>query len=665
MYTAMAKSFQIITLTFVLMCPVVLCSGPVLLAGQQDANEPEDLFDMSIEELLNIEVSVASKKPEPTTEAPGVVVVVTRNEIELYGDRNLHQLMQRQPSVYTRSSFVYSDNLAAFRGDMSTHAEMHTLILLNGRPIRESAQGHNVNMYTTFPLTSLESVELIRGPGSVLYGTNAFTGVINLKSRAVPENREFSVSSLAGSHEYYDATVSYGERFGDLGIVADIRTAGQHGFSYSLFDQAGIYGEDNEYNRSVSGTAHLEYGNFTFDFFGSDLNAFSLGVFPFWSNTNNKICNKKLFANLGYRYPIQDRTTLEFNVTYNLQENQLSSPRPMMIGTNTSDLLGEVTVYTNPTDKLNVVGGFLQEYRSNYKADKNDFQSIPSYDYDPMSAYVQGDYKLGDCVKAIAGTQWNESPLGDSDFVNRYGVIITPEERWGLKLLRGEAFRGPVALESDLYDPAPPPGLVGNKNLKPETITTYDAQLFYHDSKTYAAITYFDSTINDLIIYDTSVLPFTYMNGGEQKFNGVEFETKHSVTPQWHVLASYMYQNNKADVGLNPSVVPDNMAKFGTAYTWNWGTASIFYSYFGTPPTIASPIVVNPEPEAANLLSANVRIDISEWLGPKKGQSTLTLRAENILNEKIHVPTMAYTGSPNSFPYGPGATFYAGLAIHF
>jgi outer membrane receptor for ferrienterochelin and colicins len=635
-------------------------------AFSADANEPSksvSYFDMDLEELLDVQVSVASKKEEPQYEAPGVVVVVPRSEIEIYGDRNLHQLLQRQPSVYTRDDFVYAENNASFRGDMATVAEMHTLVLLNGRPIRESAQGQNVNMYLTFPMTSLESVELIRGPGSVLYGSNAFTGVVNLKTRPVPEHREFSVSTMGGSYRYYDIITSYGEQAGDLGIVADVRAAGQHGYEYALTDMAGVYGEDNKYDKSVSGTAHLEYKNFTFDFFGSDLNSFALGVFPFWSNTNHKIRNKKLFTNLGYRHPIYDRMTLEFNVTYNLQENQLSSPRPMLIGTNTSDLLGEVTLYANPIENLNVVTGFLQEHRANYKADKDDFQSIPYYNYEPKSAYAQADYKFGKTVKVIAGTQWNESPLGDSDFVNRYGVIITPVERWGLKLLRGEAFRGPVALETDLYDPAPPPGLVGNKNLKPETITTYDAQLFYHDPNTYAAVTYFNSTINDLIIYNTSVIPFTYMNGGEHKFDGVEFEGKRFISSHWHVLGSYMYQNNKADRGLNPSVVPDQMAKIGTGYTWDWGSAAIFYSYFGTPPRIASPLVVNPSPEPINLVTVNVRLDTSSRLGLKKGQSIVTLRVENLLNEEIYVPTFAYTGSPNSFPFGPGISFYAGLTL--
>ena len=119
------------------------------------------------------------------------------------------------------------------------------------------------------------------------------------------------------------------------------------------------------------------------------------------------------------------------------------------------------------------------------------------------------------------------------------------------------------------------------------------------------------------------------------------------------------------DEGLNPSVVPENMVKLDTAYTWDWGSASLFYSHFGTPPRITSPLVVNPKPEALNLVSLNVRIDTSEWMGLKKGRSTLTLRAENLLDEEIYVPTFAYTGSPNSFPYGAGMTFYAGLMMTF
>jgi outer membrane receptor for ferrienterochelin and colicins len=639
----------------------------------QDAVPAEDLFEMDIEELLflDIDVSVASKKAESLIEAPGVVVVVPREESELYGDRNLHQLMQRQPSVYTRNSFVYSDNLAAFRGNMPTHAEMHTLILFNGRPIRESAQGHNVNMYLTLPLAHLESVELIRGPGSVLYGSNAFTGVVNLKSRPIPEQYKVSVSSMAGSYGYYDTTVSLGGRSGDLGFVADVRVAGQQGPPYNITDALGVYGEDDKQDKSYSGAVHLDYQGFTLDFFGSDLDAFTLGVLPFWSNPNRTIRNKKMFLNTGYRVPVHDRATLELNVTYNLQENSLSSPDSAMVGTNTSDVLGEATLYADPIDNLNVVLGYLQEYRSNYDPGDDKYQSIPSYRHEPKSFYAQGDYKFDKFLKLIAGTQWNDSSYGIDDWISRYGLIITPFDKWGLKLLRGEAFRAPVTLETDLYDPR---GLVGNKNLEPETITTYDAQLFYHDEKTYAAVTYFQSTIDKLIIYDASVTPMSYMNGGQQKFDGIEFEVKRSLTPHWHIIGSFMHQENETDAGLDPTVVPDNMAKFGTAYTWDWGSISLFYCFFDEPPEIyyaslpapfGSTLVANPEPKELNLISLNVRIDVSKWVGLDKGQSIFTLRAENLLDEEIYVPTFAYKGSPNSFPYGPGRTFFAGLTVNF
>jgi len=654
----MKRTFVRLALHVVIWVVVASIQSPVLA---KDATPTEDFMDMDLEELLNVEVSVASKKPESTLEAPGVVVVVSKEEFDLYGDRNLHQLLQRQPSIYTRDVFPYTDNVAGFRGDMCAVYDMHTLILLNGRPIRESAQGLNVNMYQTFPLSTLESVELIRGPGSVLYGSNAFTGVVNLKTRAIPDQNEISVSGMGGSYGYYETDVTAAGRSGELGYVTAVRVAGQQGYPYNMTDALGVYGEDHKRYKSYSAVAHLNYGNFTFDSFWSDYDAFAIGVLPFWSNPHKSFLNKKLFLNAGYRVPMHDRMTLELNATYNLQENGLTSYKPQIIGTNTSDFLGEVTLFANPLDNLNFVLGYLQEYRSNYAPDSDRSQSIPPYDYSPQSAYAQGDYKIDDSIKLIAGTQWNESSQGYSDFVNRFGVIITPLKKWGVKLLRGEAFRAPVTIETDIYDP---PTLVGNSNIEPETITTYDAQLFYHDKKTYAAVTYFNSAIDKLITFDYSVVPATGINSGKQRFHGIEFEAKRSLTPNWQILGSFMHQENEGDAGVNPTVVPENMLKVGTDYTWDWGSASIFYSYFGTPTRIASPLMVNPTPEALNLVSFNLRIDPSKWLGTNKGRSILTLRVENLCNEKIYVPTFAYIGVPNSFPYGPGRTFYIGLELH-
>ncbi len=621
-----------------------------------------DLFNLSLEQLLNIDISVVSKKEETLFEAPGIASVVKRDEWTLFGDRSLFSLMQRQPSVYTRNSFVFSDNLAGFRGNMSTHAEMHTLILINNRPVRESALGYNFPLYMAYPLEALESVEIIRGPGSVLYGTNAFTGVVNLKTRRPPDKPQWTLSGMGGSCDYYQTGFSGGGRFGSLGLFGTFQSLGQQGEPYKMFDGLGVPGQDNRHSRNISGTLHLSYEGFTADLFAADIDTYSMGVMPFWSNPHHASQTSRLFANVGYRHTLTESVELEMNLTYNQQKDSLSSPAPRKIGTNTEDWLGEITLYAEPSENLNLVFGYLKEQRRNFRADEDHFQSIPPYKYVPQSAYAQADYKITSWAKLITGTQWNESGQGKEDFVFRHGLILTPCQRWGVKLLYGEAFRAPVAMESDLYDP---PILTGNPNLQPETIATYDAQIFYHTGKTFAALTVFQSTIEKLIIYDTSVSPWSYMNGGKQTFKGLEFEWKHYLSPHWQILGSYLHQENQADAGLNPTVVPENLFKAGTAYEWPKGSIGIFLTHFGKPPQIDSPLNINPKPDAVTLLSVNLQIDISEWMGMTKGRSILLLKGENLLNDKEFAPTFAYTGSPNSFPYGAGRTFYAGVKMTF
>ena len=630
-------------------------------AATDNVSDAEDFMEMDLEELMQVEISVVSKKPESLVEAPGIVSVVPREESVVFGDRNLYQLLQRQPSVYTRGSYLYPDNIASFRGDMPTHLDLHNLILFNGRPIRESAFGGvNFPVYMTFPTASLDSVEIIRGPGSVLYGTNAFTGVVNLKTR-VPDHNEVSISGMGGSYGYYESQVTAGGKHGKLGYVTSIRSEGQDGYDYRMTDGLGVLGSQNDDNRSFSGMTHLECGGLTFDVFAVDMDTFHLGSLPWWSLLYHEYGVKKLFTNVGYRLPVHDRATLEFNLTYNLQENRFAT-LDQTANVNTSDFLGEVTLLTNPLDNLNIVLGALKEHRSDYTADDDYYYSIPEYDYFPKSAYAQGDYKIGRFTKVIAGVQWNESAQGYEDIVSRYGVVLTPFREWGIKLLRGEAFRAPYATETDV-DASP--AIVGNTELRPETITTYDAQLFYSGEKIYAAVTYFNSTIDDLVIRDASVSPASFTNGGRQKFQGVEFEAKHFLTSRWHVLGSAMYQNNQQTSDLNPSTAPDYMVKLGTAYTWDWGSMALTYMHFGKPPRLPTEVVVNPEPEALNLVSANLRMDMAHWFGGPQDRAIFTLKIENLLDQEIWVPEFNRGGNPNSLPDGPGIAAYAGLTYTF
>lgn len=137
---------------------------------------PEQVAELSFEELMQV-VTVASKREESVQDAPGIVSVITKEEIRRFGAMTLHELLNQMPSVYAIGTFGTLHNLLSIRGDNFAHWNTRVLLLINGRPFRETTLGgSDATFLVSFPVDVIERVELIRGPGSVLYGTNAYTG---------------------------------------------------------------------------------------------------------------------------------------------------------------------------------------------------------------------------------------------------------------------------------------------------------------------------------------------------------------------------------------------------------------------------------------------------------------------------------------------------------
>ena len=109
--------------------------------------------------------------------APGVITVVSKEEIAQFGAVNLVDVLNRVTSIQMISSHLWVQAKAAIRGDLIEHADNHVLVLLNGRPMRDGFEGNSqFTVYAAFPIALIERIEIIRGPGSVLYGSNAVAG---------------------------------------------------------------------------------------------------------------------------------------------------------------------------------------------------------------------------------------------------------------------------------------------------------------------------------------------------------------------------------------------------------------------------------------------------------------------------------------------------------
>jgi len=176
---------------------IISVSAPQAYAAQTEITQ------LSLEELMNIEVYSASKFPQKTTEAPAAVTVITADEIKKYGYRTLADILRSVRGFYITydRNYVYVGVRGFSRpGDYNTRI----LLLLDGHRINENIYDQAF-IGTDFPIDIdlIDRVEIIRGSGSSLYGSNAFS----LWSTSLPEGEKNfhggEVSGEAGNHETY------------------------------------------------------------------------------------------------------------------------------------------------------------------------------------------------------------------------------------------------------------------------------------------------------------------------------------------------------------------------------------------------------------------------------------------------------------------------------
>lgn len=189
-----------------------ICRTPSLLAS-----EPNDLMDLSMEDLMTM-VTTASKKSEKIEDAPSVITVISQKEIKGYSAKNLGEVLNRVVGAIFLSANCFTDNVVSFRAQSTTPYNNHILILLNGRPIRDPGTGGlNCSVYDTFPLDAIDHIEIILGPGSVLYGSCAFSGVINIKTKIQKDNGlKSEISISARSYNGYNESITAGLKKNDL-----------------------------------------------------------------------------------------------------------------------------------------------------------------------------------------------------------------------------------------------------------------------------------------------------------------------------------------------------------------------------------------------------------------------------------------------------------------
>ncbi|MFN3302810.1 MAG: TonB-dependent receptor plug domain-containing protein [Roseateles sp.] len=167
-------------------------------------------------------ISIATGAPQALRRAPAVATVITARDIAAMGATSIDEVLESVPGIHvSRSSNTYAP-LYLIRG---IHSEFNaqTLMLLNGVPLTTLFVGNRGLGWGDMPVENIARIEIIRGPGSALYGADAFSGVINVITKTAAEVGGTDIGVRVGSFNSRDGWLQYGGRLGSYELAAYLR----------------------------------------------------------------------------------------------------------------------------------------------------------------------------------------------------------------------------------------------------------------------------------------------------------------------------------------------------------------------------------------------------------------------------------------------------------
>jgi outer membrane cobalamin receptor len=584
----------------------------MLLSGTAAA-ETEDFLELPLEQLAKLRVTGASAFAESQLDSSATVSVVSRKEWEQRGARNVPDAVTHLPGVMLLSPpdgglliQVRSYDSTSIRGRAT---------LVDGVPINTFAFGSEVFSNAEMQLPVMDKLELIRGPSSILYGSDAFHSALLLSTyRNTKPGLE--MSGLAGSRNYQRAAVRGTQALGgDHTLQGAIAVAhqGNQGDRYEWpASNVGPAGDTTREKSYRSGTGMLRWEN------SNEKLGYQLEIFTDQTSVNEFAGGGTLLVDVRDR-DIADRNSHLWMVKGDINgkfDNDIEWSWDNYYwrndyGQNYFLLLPVVNIYTDEDQQMveHRYGSRLNFKRADIGAlsaktqlsltvgaerqgiDEHDNRSrvaellpvlgIPTPDYEGLSqginsASFEGKTQWHDGrYQAIYGVRADDYSTFGTQYSPRLGAIWMPSSNYSVKLLYGEAFRAPNANELRGTNFA-----AGDPDMKPETLDNWELSFAHEFENGIVQLVGFNTRWHDRIL----VTNLHYGNGGESESQGVELSSKFNVGRWQFELSGTGISNNTLNssggrtCNCEPEMFPKWIADIGIGYRWPSERVEIFWA---------------------------------------------------------------------------------------
>lgn len=642
-------------------------------------------------------VTIATRHAIPVNKAPSIVTVLTGEEIKNLGYRTFVEILRTIPGFEIRKEPGTGVEEPIARG---VEGANKVKVMLNGHTVNTTTTGSAFGRFDDFPIENIKKLEIIRGPGSAMYGENAFLAVINIITLDAADIDGVRISSGFGSFDTYEENMVFGKKFGKVeisGMAHYRQTSGFDGtvesdFQTMLDDIFGstaslapgsVHDQRQEYDLNLK----VCYEDLWFQGWYSNKNRDPFIGGGLSLNTESNIENNYVFGEIGYRKTFEEIVTVKPRIYYDqfesdskfesFPENTVSPPYTYpdgmiyvvkgierIAGTEIPlDVkLFDGNIFTVGVD-YRLVNQSNNHFLSNFdpitgaplpgiQSFSDEYPFLPDITRRIFSVYLQDAYDVTDTLNITLGVRHDQyNDFGDATSP-RVGLTWSFIENASLKLLYGEAFRAPSFYEMFQID-------IGNKDLDPERIRTYELGLSYQYNKyVTSSINYFYNDIKDLISINRTApppAPHIYENLTNAHVQGVEVETRVDISKGNYVFMNYTFKNQEDSNGHELPLVAKHTGNFGVnVHYWKYINTNLSTFVSGT----RSRIDTDTRNDSPAYALVNLSFLGKEFFRTMEVQGTVF----NVLDKDYSDP--GPTRIPDDLPR-PGRTFYVGLSYQF
>jgi len=533
----------------------------------------EQLLELTLEDLITLKVSVSSVKQETVFDTPSTVTVIDRQTIESYNYTSIEEALDTVAGFDVYQTII-DRNVATARGILQNFYANKVLILIDNIPTWQPIYGEGA--LERININDVEKIEVLKGPASVLYGSNAYTGVVNIVLKKQSSNA-ISTYGRVGSGELLAGGISFNHQFDELSLFGSINVESEKSDSYLATSAQGFEynGELNfdysNYNQKNNLNLGLIYNNHSLYVNQYSYEHSFLGIHPSYVGGGGKnVENKGTLINYKYQNSLTDHTDIVASLTYDYfkRDFPVSYDYSSAISLAANRYVSEVKVNfhqddlnieygvngeVRQSDGHNTINGLTRDLkRSNLKDDEDVIE---------WSAFARLKYDI-DRLSLLVGGRYTDNQNFGQNFSTRFSGVYSLEDNQSIKMIIGQSFRVPTMFE--LYFDHPT--VIGNTELAPETSTSYELAYLYGGKKVFVQMLAYYGIYKDLIQRQVSEAgpPAQYQNANDFKGYGTEVELRYEFDETVNGYLNYNYVKGvDEELDHNYKFVPDHTVSFG------------------------------------------------------------------------------------------------------